>query len=251
MFTVDEYLAHLGCAKRPGPTLQTLRDLHRRHLSRVQYDTLHALRINPDNMADMDLDDTFDNVVLGAQGGMCLQLNTLFERLLAGLGFRTTVVAGGTWIPGNVFYPDPEHMLTLVDLDGDRWLADVGHAGVSFVEPLRFAPGVQEQDGCAFRLIEQDGYHVVQTRPKGKNWRMTFRFTTRPRTAKDWDGVGEGQGPGVLASVRRRRRAVPGGQVTLTKNLFTLVEDGVEQTRLLRDPADEQHVVDTYWEGRK
>ncbi|WP_446047381.1 arylamine N-acetyltransferase [Streptomyces olivaceus] len=132
---MDEYLTHLGCAKRPGPTLQTLRDLHRRHLSRVQYDTLHALRINPDNMADMDLDDTFDNVVLGAQGGMCLQLNTLFERLLAGLGFRTTVVAGGTWIPGNVFYPDPEHMLTLVDLDGDRWLAAVGPPGGGGTRP--------------------------------------------------------------------------------------------------------------------
>ncbi|MEU9448681.1 arylamine N-acetyltransferase [Streptomyces sp. NPDC048277] len=250
MFTVDKYLEYLGYAQRPAPTLQTLRDVHRRHLSRVQYDTLHALRLDPDNMADMDLDDTFDNVVLGEQGGMCLQLNTLFDRLLTGLGFRATVVAGGTWIPGNVFYPDPEHMLMLVDVDGAQWLADVGHAGVSFVEPLRFAPGVQVQDGCEFQLLRQDGYHVLQTRTKGKDWRMTFRFTTRPRTPKDWDGVGEGQGPGVLASVRRRRRAVPGGQVTLTKNLFTVVEDGVEQTRLLRDPADERHVIDTYWEGR-
>jgi amide synthase len=250
VFTVDKYLEYLGYDEPPKPTLATLRDVHRRHLARVQYDTKHALRLNPDNMADLDLDETFDNVILGEQGGMCLQLNTLFDRLLAGLGFQSTVVGGGTWLPGNRFCPDPEHMLMLVEVEGDQRLADVGHAGVSFVEPLRFAPGVQRQDGCEFRLLRQSDYHVVQTRTKGKDWRMTFRFTTQPRTAPDWAGVGAGEGPSLLASVRRRRRAVPGGQVTLTKNLFTLVEDGVERTALLRDSDDHRHVIDTYWEGR-
>jgi amide synthase len=250
MFTVEKYLEYLGYAQPPEPTPDTLREVHRRHLSRVQYDTAHALDLNPDNMADFDLDRTFDDVVLGEQGGMCLQLNTLFDRLLAGMGFDTTVVAGGTWIPGNKFYPDPEHMLMLVRFDDEQWLADVGHAGVSFVEPLRFAPGVQRQYGCDFQLVRQDDYHVLQTRTKGKDWRMTFRFTTQPRTAEAWHGVGEGKGPGVLASVRRRRRAIEGGQVTCTENLFTLVEDGVEHTRLLRDPDDHRHVIDTYWEGR-
>jgi len=250
VLTIDKYLEYLGYDEQPPPTLATLRDLHRRHLSRVQYDTKHALRLDPDNMAEMDLDETFDNVVLGAEGGMCLQLNLLFDRLLVGLGFSATVVGGGTWIPGNRFCPDPEHLLMLVDLADERWIADVGHASVSFVEPLRFAPGVQRQDGCEFQLLREGGYHVVQTRTKGKDWRMTFRFTTRPRVPGDWRGVGEGQGPNLMASVRRRRRAVPSGQVTQTRNLFTLIEDGVESTRLLRDPADEQYVIDTYWEGR-
>ncbi|AGL16409.1 arylamine N-acetyltransferase [Actinoplanes sp. N902-109] len=250
MFTVDKYLQHLGYEEPPPPTLATLRELHLRHLSRVQYDTRYAGRLNPVNMADMDLDETFDNVVLAAEGGMCLQLNTLFDRLLTGLGFRSTVVGGGTWIPGNVFCPDPEHMLMVVDVEDGSWLADVGHAGISFTEPLRFAPGVQQQNGCEFRLLEQDGYHVVQTRTKGRDWRMTFRFTTQARVAEDWTGVGDGGGPALMASVRRRRRAVPGGQVTMTRNLFTLVEDGVEHTRLLRDPAEERDVIDTYWEGR-
>ncbi|WP_275558741.1 hypothetical protein [Streptomyces sp. 5-6(2022)] len=50
--------------------------------------------------------------------------------------------------------------------------------------------------------------------------------------------------------MRRRRRAIDKGQVFLTNNMFTIVEDGHEKVTLLVDPEQRAQVLDTYWGGR-
>jgi N-hydroxyarylamine O-acetyltransferase len=73
--------------------------------------------------------------VLGGRGGYCFEINTVLGALLRGLGFRVTqhqaVVRGEG--PTN-------HMALLVDLDGERWLADAG-LGEGFVDPLPLREG--------------------------------------------------------------------------------------------------------------
>ncbi|MEU8874024.1 arylamine N-acetyltransferase [Streptomyces javensis] len=251
MFSTDTYLAHLGFSQPPAPTLPNLRQLHRSHLMTVPYDTNHTHRLSAENMADIDIDKAFAAIVPTGDGGMCLELNTLFARLLRELGYDLDVISGGTYLPGDTFAPDPEHMLMLVRIEGQEWLADVGHAGLCFTEPLRLSEEeVQWQYGCAFRLIRRDGYLVLRAKTLDHDWRTTYRFTTEPRTYDAWTGVGEGNGPAILAAMRRRRRAIDKGQVFLTNNMFTIVEDGHEKVTLLVDPDQRAQVLDTYWDGR-
>jgi amide synthase len=251
MFSTDAYLARLGFDRPPAPTLVNLRRLHRSHLTSVPYDTAHTHRLSAVNMADIDVDKAFEAIVPTGAGGMCLELNTLFARLLRELGYDLDVLSGGTYLPGDTFAPDPEHMLMLVRIDGEEWLADVGHAGLCFTEPLRLvADEPQWQYGCAFRLVRRDGFLVLQARTLGHDWRTTYRFTTTPRTYDAWEGVGGGNGPAILAAMRRRRRATERGQVFLTSNMFTTVEDGHEKVSVLVDPAQRAEVIATYWEGR-
>ena len=69
------------------------------------------------------------------RGGYCFELNTVLGWLLQELGFSLThhqAVVGGVG-PTN-------HMVLVVDLDGEPWIADAG-LGEGFLDPLQLVPG--------------------------------------------------------------------------------------------------------------
>jgi N-hydroxyarylamine O-acetyltransferase len=87
--------------------------------------------------------------VLGGRGGYCFELNTVFAALLRGLGFRVThhqAVVGGEG-PTN-------HMALVVELDGDRWLADAG-LGEGFADPLPLREGVHTVGPFTYTLTRE------------------------------------------------------------------------------------------------
>ena len=87
------------------------------------------------------------------------------------------------------FGPDLEHTFLCVDLGGARWLADVGLAGPSFIEPLRLTEEIQEQYGCQYRLEPAGEYFILQRKPKNGEWGFpVYRFTTQQRDFADWHG---------------------------------------------------------------
>lgn len=177
MFDVDVYLARLGYTGPVSPTWPVLRDLHKRHLMTIPYDSaLNATR--GDNLwsnVDIDVDKTFAEVVVGGRGGVCTELNGLFRVLLERLGFTVDVYSAGTRQLDGSFGPDLEHVFNSVVLDGTRYLVDVGFVGPSFLEPIVLSDEPQEQYGNVFRVVRDGGYRVLLR--KGR------RGTTSRRTA--------------------------------------------------------------------
>lgn len=124
----------------------------------------------------LDLDDVLDTWTERRAGGVCFEVTAMVDRLLTELGYRTHPVLAQISFPGS-------HGANLVDLDGQRWLVDVGN-GAPFVEPIpldnvfevrhaglayRFRPGggsdlwLQDRwiDGawdpfCRYRLLPPD-----------------------------------------------------------------------------------------------
>ena len=85
------------------------------------------------------------------RGGYCFELNTLLAALLRAAGFSVThhqAVVGGEG-PTN-------HMALLVELDGERWLADSG-LGEGFLEPLPFREGRFSRGPFAYSLEREPG----------------------------------------------------------------------------------------------
>ena len=85
------------------------------------------------------------------RGGYCFELNTVLAALLRACGFVVThhqAVVGGEG-PTN-------HMVLLVRLDGERWLADAG-LGEGFLEPLPFREGATTIGPFAYTLTREDG----------------------------------------------------------------------------------------------
>jgi len=178
------YLTRIGCVpaqveSQPlGP--QLLRQLQNQHLMQVPFDNLDimaGLPIAPDTPA------IYDKIVLRHRGGICYETNNLFGQLLSALGFGVQLC----WarIPGPGYDQDGDHLLLLVDVAGEQWLADVGFGRGSFFSPIAYRldePQADERGEFILRASTQvDGLVEVWC-----NGALSYRFSPAPRQLADF-----------------------------------------------------------------
>lgn len=249
MFDVETYLKTLDHRGPADASPETLRRLHHAHLRTVPYDSeLNSTRgTDLWKGVDIDADSVFDAVVRGGRGGVCYELNGLFRRLLAELGFETGVYAAAIRQVDGSFGPDLEHIFTFVRLDDEVLLVDVGFVGPSYLEPLLLGTQEQRQFGTSFRIVGSEGHHVLQRRGQRGDWAAVYRFRPVPRDLADWSAPSEEltafaralAGAGTLV---RGRATLSGQRILIGKRLVT-VDNGHEAMRVLTDPAEHARVL--------
>ncbi|EFC82754.1 arylamine N-acetyltransferase [Parafrankia sp. EUN1f] len=249
MFDVDTYLAALGYSGPREATLDTLRDLHKRHLIAIPYDSVLNLGRGVDLWRDVDIDAdaTFDAIVVGGRGGVCFELNGLFRLLLTELGFDVGVFSAGVRQLDGTYGPDREHLFNHVRLDGELLMADVGFVGPSFLEPIRISDEAQHQYGNQFRVIQLDGYHLLQRRGQRGDWASTYRFRAQARSIAEW----RAPTPDMTAFATRaakastviRGRAFDNGQRIMIGKRYCTVDGGHDHIRGIADPAEHRRLL--------
>lgn len=162
------YLQRLGFDAPPEPTLETLRELQFRHTGAFTFENLNTLLGEP---VRIDLPSIEQKVLHAGRGGYCYELNYLFLSLLQELGFD----ARG--ITGRVVMGQPEgawtartHRLSLVTLDGVRYITDVGFGGMVPTAPLLL-------DSLAEQLTPHESYRIEQ---------HADGYTLRANVAGEW-----------------------------------------------------------------
>jgi N-hydroxyarylamine O-acetyltransferase len=141
----DPLLAHIGLDAPPPADRAGLFAVHRAYLATVPYEDL-AVQLGEYQPLDAA---ALTARVLSGRGGYCFELNTVLGALLRGLGFAVThhqAVVGGEG-PTN-------HMALVVDLDGERWLADAG-LGEGFVDPLPLREGAHPVGPFTYTLSRE------------------------------------------------------------------------------------------------
>jgi N-hydroxyarylamine O-acetyltransferase len=181
---LDAYLDRIGYVGAHGPTLDMLKALHRLHPAAIPFENLDPFLARP---VDLDIDALETKLVRSGRGGYCFEHNILFMRVLAKLGF--SVMGLGARVlwgrPENSVTPR-SHMLILVELDGGRWLADVGFGGLTQTAPLRLEAGLeQETPHERFRVVEADGDFRMQAEV-GSEWRTLYRFDLQRQLEVDY-----------------------------------------------------------------
>lgn len=142
---LSQLLAHIGLDAPPPVDRSGLFAVHRAYLGTVPYEDL-AVQLGESGPLD---EAALTRRVLGGRGGYCFELNTVLAALLRGVGFAVThhqAVVNGTG-PTN-------HMALVVDLDGERWLADAG-LGEGFVDPLPLREGVHAIGPFTYTLTRE------------------------------------------------------------------------------------------------
>ena len=167
MFNTEAYLTRIGFLRKDDetPEEQLIR-LHRCHSLTVPFEDFDPFCGIP---VSLDLDDIYEKVVLYNRGGYCFELNRLFQELLKDFGYAVKPVFCRPFSGEGVKLP-LTHRMTLVYLNGEIWIVDVGLGGNGWIEPLRLKTGVEQtQWGRTYRIIEDDemGY-VVQVRRNGQ-----------------------------------------------------------------------------------
>ncbi|MGX1185046.1 N-hydroxyarylamine O-acetyltransferase [Pseudomonas sp. F-14 TE3623] len=168
------YLQRLGFDTPPAPTLKTLRQLQLRHTGSFPFENLTTLLGEP---VLIDLPSIEQKVLHDGRGGYCYELNNLFLALLQALGFD----ARG--ITGRVVMGQPEdawtartHRLSLVTLDGVRYITDVGFGGMVPTAPLMLDTEAEQFTPHEPYRIEPhaDGYTLRAN--VGGEWRAIYIF---------------------------------------------------------------------------
>ncbi|WP_415764862.1 arylamine N-acetyltransferase family protein [Pseudomonas sp. ZB1P45] len=168
------YLQRLGFDAPPAPTLETLRQLQLRHTGVFPFENLSTLSGQP---VLIDLPSIEQKVLHDGRGGYCYELNNLFLALLQALGFEARGISG------RVVMGQPEgawtartHRLSLVTLDGVRYITDVGFGGMVPTAPLMLdTPAEQFTPHEPYRIEQhEDGYTLRAN--VGGEWRAMYIF---------------------------------------------------------------------------
>ena len=163
-----QYLQRLGFDTPPAPTLETLRLLQLRHTGAFPFENLSTLAGEP---VLIDLPSIERKVLHERRGGYCYELNCLFLALLQTLGFDARGISGrvvmghpeGAWTART-------HRLSLVSLEGVRYITDVGFGGMVPTAPLLL-------DSLAEQLTPHEPYRIE---PHADG------YTLRANVAGDW-----------------------------------------------------------------
>lgn len=190
MFDAPAYLARVGLAAAPAPTVEGLALLQRAHRLAIPFENLDILLgrgIAPDAKA------VFAKLVTARRGGYCFEHDRLFRDALAAFGFEARPLLARVWLAASEV-PPLTHTLSLVRIAGEDWIADAGFGG-SYTPPMPLRDGatVTAPDGAIFRL-ERDALHgwmllrdghpgTTDGRGSGEGFRPQYSFTT----TRVWD----------------------------------------------------------------
>jgi N-hydroxyarylamine O-acetyltransferase len=168
------YLQRLGFDAPPAPTLETLRQLQLRHTSVFPFENLTTLSGEP---VLIDLPAVERKVLHDGRGGYCYELNNLYLALLQELGFDARGISGRVVMgQPEVAWTARTHRLSLVTLDGVRYITDVGFGGMVPTAPLLLDSRAEQVTPHEPFRIEQhvDGYTL---RAKvADEWRAMYIF---------------------------------------------------------------------------
>lgn len=186
---LDAWLARLGIAAPPSPTLQALDTVLAAHLASIPFENLDPLLRRP---VRIDLDAVFDKLVTRRRGGYCFELNTLLAAGLGALGYVVTPLAARVrWgVPDDV--PTmTSHMLLRVEVAHRSYLVDVGFGGPT---PFRAMPLSEPgDDGFPYRLAPSpaqaaaSAFHSYDLQARGDaGWIPVYRFDLTPQPSIDF-----------------------------------------------------------------
>ncbi len=167
---VASYLRRLGVDGLPPATLETLVDLHHRHLALVPYENLGIMLGRPPAVDPLTC---LARVGETGRAGYCFHQNGAVESALRGLGFSVTRRHGHVWFAEEDRFGDELNHLVLVVSGlstpanpGGEWWLDVG-LGEGFRDPLPLVPGEYRQGTFAYRIdhVDDDGWSFHPDRP--------------------------------------------------------------------------------------
>lgn len=179
------YLQRLGYDAPPPPTLQTLQDLQLRHVCTFAFESLSTLLHLP---VPIDLPSVEQKVLLDGRGGYCYELNQMFLALLQELGFDARGITGRVVMGGPAdAHTARTHRLSLVTLNGVRYITDVGFGGMVPSSPLQLdTEAVQATAHEPYRLtFDGQGSYTLWAQVAGE-WRGLYVFDLQVQADIDY-----------------------------------------------------------------
>jgi N-hydroxyarylamine O-acetyltransferase len=176
MQDLNAYLRRIGLSDAKPATWQ---EIHRAHATTIPFENLDPHRGIPISLEQEALE---RKLVTARRGGYCFEQNLLLTSALEDLGLQVEPLLARVRVGGAPPETRPAGHLVLrvTDQDGRQWHADVGFELGTLLDPIPFGPpGVHEQSGWKFQVVEEGEELVLRTRtPDG--WSDVYGFPPKP-----------------------------------------------------------------------
>ena len=150
------YFDRIGFAGSIAPTLATLEALHALHPAVIPFENLSPLMGAPVTLDQHSLE---KKLLSEKRGGYCFEHNTLLARVLEDLDYAVRpLLARVVWTDATGIDRPPSHMVLLVEISGQSYIADVGFGGLTLSAPLRLRADVEQQTPHEiYKITQEDG----------------------------------------------------------------------------------------------
>ena len=232
-FPIDEYLQRIGAPTRDAVGLERLEELQRAQSCSLPFENFdivlgRGIRLEPDRL--------IDKLLRSHRGGYCFELNGLFLRALQHLGFDARALLARVIVGGEP--SGRTHQLSLLELGGRQWIADVGFGGMCPRVPMALAYEQEsDHDGTTYRLRAHELGYLLQCR-LADSWIDLYCFDLSPVVQNDIlvaNHFTATHPSSFFTTARIASIAHPRGRHVLLDTRCTSICDGTETTESFPD----------------
>ena len=184
-FDLNEYFKRIGYAGSTEPSIETLRAIHLLHAQSIPFENLNPFLRIP---VLLDIDSLYQKLILNHRGGYCFEHNLILWEVLKSLGYTVKGLAARVlWnIPEGIITARG-HMLLLIELDQNKFIADVGFGGLTLTTPLILATDIEQQTPHEdFKLTQSGSDYVLEGKVQGA-WKRIYSFGLQENFLTDYE----------------------------------------------------------------
>jgi N-hydroxyarylamine O-acetyltransferase len=184
---MKEYLRRIGIDEtKLSANSATLKLLQKQHLLHIPFENLDIHRRRP---IVPDVEKFYGKIVKENRGGFCYELNGLFYNLLREIGFQSRMISARVANGKNGFGEEYDHMAILTEIEGEKYLVDVGFGSFA-AAPLKFVLDLEQQDENGVFLIRKfDENYFEVLKKDASQWKSEYIFTPVERDLSEFEGM--------------------------------------------------------------
>ena len=177
-FTLEKYFNRIAYDGDAVCDIATLREIMRCQLFSVPFENLD---VQAGKIVSLVPEAIVDKILSRKRGGYCYEVNGLFAMALQELGVPYIFVAARP-----LFYAvrrPKTHMAIVADVDGEKWLFDLGFGSYGIREPMRLSVLDVEvmQDADIFMLSKgNENKYLLRALTEGQ-WADQYEFDLYPQ----------------------------------------------------------------------
>lgn len=182
---LSQYFDRIGFSGEPSATVETLTAIHLLHPGAIPFENLNPLFRIP---VVLTIESIQEKLVQRKRGGYCFEHNLLLKDVLEAIGFKVKGLSARVlWnVPDGVITPRG-HMLLLLEIDRQQYIADVGFGGLTLTAPLLLKHGAEQSTPHeVFRLIQAEDEFTLQVKIKAE-WKPVYRFSLQEQFQPDYE----------------------------------------------------------------
>lgn len=152
--------------------LALLSDITSRHVAQFSFSSVGPM-LGDD--LPLDIESLYRRIVVNRRGGYCFEQNGLLYAVLAELGFNVSLYLARV-IYNEDIHPGLTHRITLVEIDGKRFVADVGFGPLGPRVPVCMSGDESRENFRLFRVAKpRPGEFHMQTLKDGEFYSL-YKF---------------------------------------------------------------------------